>query len=43
MTTFWMGAYILVWPVISAVVLALIWIATIRETRAAREAGEEII
>jgi hypothetical protein len=38
-----MGAYILVWPVISAAVLALIWIATIRETRAAREAGEEII
>jgi hypothetical protein len=43
MDAFLMGLYVLVWPVVSAAVLALIWVAMIRETRAAREKGEDII
>lgn len=43
MNAFWMGLYVLVWPAMSAAVLALIWIAMIRETRAAREKGEDIV
>lgn len=43
MDAFLMGLYILIWPAISAAVLVLIWVAMIRETRAAREKGEDIV
>lgn len=43
MDTFLMGLYVLIWPVISAAVLALIWVSMIRETREAREKGEDIV
>jgi len=43
MNAFLMGLYVLIWPVISAAVLALIWVSMIHETRAAREKGEDIV
>lgn len=35
--------YILIWPVISAGVLALLVVALIRDVRAARRGGQEMI
>jgi len=35
--------YILIWPVISAGVLALLVVALIRDIRAARRGGQEMI
>lgn len=39
----WIPLYILVWPVISAGILALLIISLIRDIRRARKTGEEMI
>lgn len=39
----WIPLYILIWPVISAGVLALLIVSLIRDIRRARRTGEEMI
>jgi hypothetical protein len=43
MSTFWITAYILVWPVIAAGVLAVLLAAIVRDLRHARREGTEIL
>jgi hypothetical protein len=43
MSTFWITAYILVWPVIAAGVLAVLVVAIVRDLRVARSNGTEIV
>lgn len=43
MTTFWVTAYILVWPAIVLGVLALLCTAIIRDVAKARREGSEIV
>ncbi len=43
MSTFWITAYILVWPVIVAGVLAVLVRSMVRDARAARSEGTELV
>ena len=43
MTTFWLTAYILVWPAIAAAVMAVLGLAIVRDVRRARKAGTELV
>ncbi|PVY62381.1 putative transporter small subunit [Pusillimonas noertemannii] len=43
MSALGLSAYILIWPVISAAVLAMLIVALIRDMREARRKGEEMI
>jgi hypothetical protein len=43
MTTFWITAYILVWPAIAAVVMALLCVSIVRDLRRAREDGTDLV
>lgn len=43
METLLLAAYILVWPIISLAVLALIVTVTMKEFRTAREEGRDVI
>ncbi|MGN0920983.1 MAG: putative transporter small subunit [Cellvibrio sp.] len=38
-----LGSYILVWPVISSVVLAVIVVATLRDFRCAKREGRDVV
>lgn len=39
----WLAIYILIWPAISVGVLAVIWVAVVREMRAAKRGGEDVV
>jgi hypothetical protein len=39
----WLAIYILIWPAISVGVLAVIWTAVVREMRAAKRGGEDVV
>ncbi len=43
MTTFWLTAYILVWPVIAAAVMAVLAVGIVRDLKRAREEGSELV
>jgi len=43
MSALGLSAYILIWPVISAGILAMLIVALIRDMREARRKGEEMI
>jgi hypothetical protein len=43
MSTFWLTAYILVWPVIAAIVMGALGVSIIRDWRAARTDGREMV
>lgn len=43
MATVWMGIYVLMWPAMSAAVLALIWITFVRELKQARRSGRSVV
>lgn len=43
MSTFWITAYILVWPVVAAGVLAVLLVSIVRDLRVARSDGTEIV
>ena len=43
MSTFWLTAYILVWPVIAALVMAALGVSIVRDWRAARAEGREMV
>lgn len=38
-----LGSYILVWPVISSLVLAVIVVATLRDFRCAKREGRDVV
>lgn len=40
---FWLTFYILVWPVISAGILALLLVSLFRDVRAARRDGQSMV
>lgn len=43
MQALWLAIYILIWPVITVGVLAVIWVAVWVEWRAARHKGEDVV
>lgn len=43
MSSFALGAYILVWPIAAAVVLALIVRGVVKDIRAARRTGRDLV
>jgi hypothetical protein len=43
MTAFWITAYILVWPAIAAVVMALLCVSIVRDLRRARAEGTNMV
>ncbi|WP_397473888.1 putative transporter small subunit [Pusillimonas sp.] len=43
MNIFALSAYILIWPVISAGILIMLVVALIRDLRAARRSGDEMV
>jgi len=43
MTTTAMAIYVLMWPLMSAVILVLIWVAFMREFRQAKREGRSIV
>lgn len=40
---FWLTAYILVWPLISAGILALLLVSLVRDLRAAKRDGQGMV
>lgn len=40
---FWLTAYILVWPIISAGILALLLVSLVRDLREARRDGQGMV
>jgi hypothetical protein len=38
-----LAIYILMWPMVAAVVLAVLWTATYRDIKRAREEGEDVV
>jgi len=43
MSSFWLTFYILVWPVISAGILALLVVSLIRDWRKAKKSGQGMV
>lgn len=43
MNTFWLSLYILIWPTISAILLAVLVVAVISDYRNARRKGEDVV
>lgn len=43
MESVWLAIYILIWPTLSVGVLALIWVAVVRDMRAAKSGGEDVV
>jgi hypothetical protein len=43
MEVLWLAIYILICPAIGVGVLAMIWVAVLREKRAARSGGEDMV
>jgi hypothetical protein len=43
MSTSWLTAYILVWPVIAAGVMATLLVSLMKDWRAARRSGQEMV
>lgn len=43
MSAFWLTTYILVWPVISAGILAMLLVSLVRDWKAARRKGTSLV
>ncbi|HLU56036.1 MAG TPA: putative transporter small subunit [Pseudonocardia sp.] len=43
MGTVWLAIYILMWPALTIGVLAVIWVAVLKELRAAKREGEDAV
>lgn len=43
MNTFWLSLYILIWPAISAILLAMLVVAVTKDYRTARRNGEDVV
>lgn len=43
MTTFWLTLYILIWPLIAAIVMGALGVSIVRDWRAARADGRELV
>lgn len=43
MSTFWITAYILVWPIVAAGVLGVLILSMLRDWRVARREGHELV
>ena len=43
MTAFWLTAYVLVWPVIAALVMGVLCVAIVRDLLHARREGHEMV
>lgn len=43
MEAVWLAIYILIWPVFCIGVLAVIWVAVVREIRAAKSGDDDVV